>query len=339
MRTFMRKPLRVATLLILGGTFAVLSGKAQDTPSNPGSLVAADGSGQFTSIQDAINAAPQTSTAASPWTIRVRNGSYHELVYIQREKHFLRLVGEDPMHTTVSFGLYASMPAADGKPIGTFHTPTVWIDADDFAAENMTIENSALRKGQALALRVDGDRDSFRNCRFLGWQDTILANRGRQYFSGCSIRGAVDFIFGGATSFFDRCEIDCAGTGYITAASTPLDQPFGFVFSDCRITGDGEDVHTYLGRPWRAFANVIFLRTQMSGVVLPEGWNNWKAPDRERTSRFVEIGSTGLGARPAARVTWSKKLTDHDAEQVTVAKVLGGADGWNPTATPQGKLP
>ena len=172
-------------------------------------------------------------------------------------------------------------PAPDGKPIGTFRTPSTTIDADDFTAENITFENSAGPVGQALAIRVDGDRAVFRNCRFLGWQDTILLNRGRQYFENCYIAGHVDFIFGAATAWFEKCHIHCLGDGYITAASTPVDQPFGFVFSNCKITGDKPETRTYLGRPWRIYASTIFLNTEMSDVVRPEGWNDWKKPETQ----------------------------------------------------------
>jgi pectinesterase len=294
-------------------------------------VVAADGTGQFRTVQDAINAAPQGRGASTPWTIRIRPGAYHELVYVQREKNFVRLVGDDPARTTITFGRYASMLSPEGTALGTFHTPTVWIDADDFSVSNLTIANSAVRMGQALALRVDGDRVSFRNCRFLGWQDTILANRGRQYFTGCAISGAVDFIFGGATAFFDRCDIACTGDGYITAASTPQAQAYGFVFSNCRITGDS-GVATYLGRPWRPYADVIYLSTDMGPVVRPVGWNNWKQPEREKTARFAEFGSRGAGANPPARAPWARALTASEAREITPQRVLGGADGWNPSS-------
>src|SRR5208282_711532 len=237
----MKTPLAgAATALILGAgcAFAQAGSTAPPAPAGFSATVAADGSGQFTSVQEAVNAAPQTTSASSPWIIRVGAGTYRERVYVQREKRFVRLVGEDPSRTTIAFDLYASMAGPDGKPIGTFHTPTVWIDADDFTVENLTLANTAGAKGQALALRVDGDRVTFRNCRFLGWQDTILVNRGRQYFAGCTIAGAVDFIFGGATAYFDNCDIRCVGDGYITAASTPATQAFGLVFSNCRIVGD-----------------------------------------------------------------------------------------------------
>lgn len=293
-------------------------------------VVAADGSGQFRSVQEAVMAVP-AGTAASPVFIHIKPGVYRELIYVQREKRFFHFIGEDPKKTVLTFDLHANLIGLDGKPIGTFRTPSTQIDADDFTAENITFENTAGPVGQALAIRVDGDRAVFRNCRFLGWQDTVLVNRGRQYFEQCDIAGHVDFIFGGATVFFETCHIHCLRDGYITAASTPDNQRYGFVFANCRITGE-PGVKTYLGRPWRAHAAVMFLHTEMSEVVRPEGWHNWQRPDREKTARYAEYRSTGPGARPSARVTWARPLTDGEARRVTVKAVLGGADGWNPLA-------
>jgi pectinesterase len=304
-------------------------GLACTTARADDAVVAPDGSGEYRSVQEAINAAPQSASAAAPWTIRLRPGIYHELVYVQREKHFVRLVG-DPSHpATISFALRASQLGGDGKPIGTFRTPTLWIDADDFSVEGITVENSAGNVGQALALRVDGDRVSFSNCHFVGWQDTILLNRGRQYFSGCTIDGAIDFIFGAATSYFDHCRIVCVGDGYITAASTPAGAPYGFVFAQCAITSPKPATRTYLGRPWRDHASVTFINTEMSDVVRPAGWNNWKKPGQEKTARYAEYGSTGPGSS-AGRVTWERKLTAPEAAAITPSAVLSGADGWVP---------
>ena len=291
--------------------------------------VAADGTAQFKTVQEAINAAPQTTNSTNPCTIHIKPGVYRELIYAQREKRFVRLMGEDPEKTVLTYDLNANMLGADGKSIGTFRTPSTQIDADDFSVENITFENSAGPVGQALAIRVDGDRVAFRNCRFLGWQDTILANRGRHYFEGCYIAGHVDFIFGGATAFFEKCHIHCLKNGYITAASTPENQPFGFVFSNCKITG-GPEVKTYLGRPWRACGSVVFMNTEMSDVVRPVGWDNWRDPEREKTARFAEFNNTGPGANTLARVAWSRQLTEEEAKAITVGKVLGGSDGWNP---------
>src|SRR6267142_6764395 len=255
-------------------------------------VVAADGSGQFKTVQEAVNAVPQTTRPDNPAIILIKPGIYKELIYVQHEKRFVRLVGEDVEKTVLTYDLHANVIGKDGKPIGTFRTPSTVIDADDFTAENITFENSAGPVGQALAIRVDGDRVVFRNCRFLGWQDTILLNHGRQYFEGCYIAGHVDFIFGGATTFFERCHIHCLKDGYITAASTPIEHPFGFVFSNCKITGE-PGVQTYLGRPWRPFGSVIFMKTEMADVVGPAGWDNWNAPDREKTVRYAEFESRG----------------------------------------------
>jgi pectinesterase len=294
-------------------------------------FVAADGSAPFKSVQAAIMAVPSGSNE-NPVVIHIAPGTYKELIYIQREKRFFKLVGNNPTNTILTFNLYAGITNAEGKPIGTFKTPSTTIDADDFTAENLTFENSAGPVGQALAIRVDGDRAAFRNCRFLGWQDTILLNRGRQYFENCYIDGAVDFIFGAATAWFENCRINCLGGGYITAASTPVDVPFGFVFSNCKITGQ-PGVKTFLGRPWRIYASTIYLNCEMSGVVRPEGWNDWKKPETHKTARYAEFNSTGDGASPTNRPDWIKQLTKSDAQKITVEKVLGGADGWNPDLT------
>ncbi len=292
-------------------------------------IVAAAGGAPFKTVQEAINLAP-SGTAANPTVIHIKPGAYRELIYVQREKRFIRLKGEYPEITILINDLYASMTNRDGKPIGTFRTASTTVDADDFSAEGLTFENAAGPRGQALAIRLDGDRESFRHCRFVGWQDTILDNRGRHYFEDCDITGSVDFIFGGATSWFENCRIHCRTNGYITAASTPSNQAFGFVFTNCVITGETGAARTYLGRPWRPCASVTFLGTTMSEVVRPEGWNNWKDPAREKTARYAEFGSTGPGAAPAARCSWAKELSAGEAAAFTIDKVLGGEDHWNP---------
>ncbi len=293
-------------------------------------VVAADGSGQFKSVHEAIMAAPHTATPTRPWVIFVKPGTYRELVYVQGERGCVRLVGAEAEKTVITFDLHANMPGPDGKPIGTFRTPTVVIDGDNFAAENITFENAAGPVGQALAVRVDADRVVFRNCRFIGWQDTLFLNRGRHYFTNCYIAGHVDFIFGGATAFFDRCHIHCRTNGYITAASTPQNQPYGFVFANCKITGE-PGVKTYLGRPWRAYAAVTFLNTEMSEVVRPEGWHNWNKPEAEKTVRYAEYESIGPGANPGARVKWARELSAAEAATLTPRTVLAGHDAWDPT--------
>ena len=305
----------------------------------PDAIVAADGTGQYTSLQEAISKAPlSTDSAATRWVILVRPGTYHERIYVQRERGRIHVRGENAATTLITFGLHANLPGEDGKPIGTFRTPTVQIDGDGMIWENLTLANSAGEPGprpagppvaQALALRADGDQLVFRRCRFLGWQDTILVNRGRHYFEDCYIEGSVDFIFGAATSYFNRCPLHVVKDGYITAASTPKGQPYGLVFADGQITG-AAGVKIYLGRPWREFAQTIFLRTEMSANVRPEGWHNWNKPGAETTTYYAEFESTGPGASPATRVPWAKSISAEVEAALTPAKVLGGVDGWDP---------
>ncbi len=331
------RPRAVSIGLLLG---ACLQANVFAAPQ-PDAVVAADGSGQYTSLQEAISAAPMKTDPAAPrWVILVKAGTYRERIYVQRERGNIHVLGEDRAKTIIVYNQHANIVGPDGKPIGTFRTPTVQVDGDGMIWENLTVANDAGRPGprpdgppvsQALALRADGDRLEFRGIRFLGWQDTILVNRGRHYFADCYIEGHVDFIFGAATAYFDRCHIHVLADGYITAASTPKDQPHGYVFADCRITG-ADGVKAYLGRPWREFARTVFLRTEMSAAVRPEGWHNWNKPGAEQTTFYAEFGSIGPGASDATRVKWARPLTAAEAAALTPARVLAGSDGWNPAA-------
>lgn len=294
-------------------------------PVGPDAVVAADGSGDYTSIQAAIMKAPYRAEGP-PWIIRVRPGTYAERIYVQRERGYIRLVGEDPATTILTAGLHAGLTGADGQPIGTYGTPTMQIDGDGFEIENMTIENSAGPVGQALALRTDGDRLVFRNCRFLGWQDTLFLNRGRLFIEACEIEGHVDFIFGGATAWFEKCRIHCRGDGYLTAASTPPGQPFGFIFNRCTITG-AEGHRYYLGRPWRPHAMTAFIDCSIDANIRPERWHPWNLKDPASTVRYGELRSSGPGAVTDKAVDWSRPVPDN----LTPAAVLRGTDGWNPT--------
>ena len=310
---------------IVTGTIILLAFK---TAAQTNLYVSQAGSARFKTVQAAIMSVPSGSRA-NPVIIHIAPGTYKELIYIQREKSFFRLIGDNPTNTILSFNLYAGITNAEGKPIGTFKTPSTTIDADDFTAENLTFENSAGPIGQALAIRVDGDRAAFRNCRFLGWRDTILINRGRQYFENCYVCGHVDFIFGAATAWFEKCEIHALRDGYLTAASTPVGSPYGYVFSNCKITGE-PGVKTWLGRPWRIYASTIYLNCEMSDAVRPIGWNDWNKPEAHTTTRYAEFNSSGPGANPTNRPVWTKQLTKSEAQKITVETVLGGPDSWNP---------
>lgn len=318
------------TCLALLGTLAVVCSHAQALEVT----VCPEGSGDYTTLQAAIAAVP-TGRPESKVTIRVRPGTYRELIYIQREKRHLNIIGESADTVRITYDLHAHMTGLDGNSIGTFRTPTMVVDADDISFRNLTIENSAGPVGQALALRVDGDRVEFRDCRFLGWQDTIFLNRGRQYFENCYIAGSTDFIFGGATAYFLNCHLHSLRSSYITAASTPLEQPFGFVFDRCRITVAADDIQLYLGRPWRDYSAVVFMRTEMPAAIRSAGWHNWSKPEREKTVRYYEFGNTGPGAATEGRVEWAVQGQIEEANHIHPRSVLVGHDGWAPVVAKQ----
>src|SRR5262245_52976899 len=202
----------------------------------PADAIVASSGAPFSSLQAAIDAAPASGTVR--WTIRVRPGRYHEVVHVPRGKRPIGIIGDDPAATTITFDRKASDPGADGAAIGTFRSATMFVEGDDVVIENLTVENAAGPAGQAVALRLDGDRIIVRNSRLLGWQDTLLVNRGRHYFEDTYIAGHVDFIFGAATSYFSHCHVHAWRDGYLTAASTPADQPHGLVFVDSIVTGE-----------------------------------------------------------------------------------------------------
>jgi len=289
--------------------------------------VAADGSGQFSSVQQAVDRAP--SHSHQRFVIHIKPGIYKERITVPADKTFLTLRGDDAKTTVITFDMHPMPNPNGGRALITFDTPTVFIQANDFTAENITFENSAGRQGQALALTIMSDRGVFRYCRFLGFQDTLLAQAGRQYFDHCYIQGATDFIFGGSAAYFDHCEIHVTANGYITAANTTKDQQYGYVFSHSKITGEPNAL-TYLGRPWRAYAAAVFLNTEMSTNVRPVGWNNWNDPAKEKTARYAEYASTGPGGEVGSRVAWAHQLTEAEAKTYSIENVLGGAEGWDP---------
>ncbi|HWB54123.1 MAG TPA: pectinesterase family protein, partial [Tepidisphaeraceae bacterium] len=216
-------------------------------------VVAGDGSGDFKDVQSAVDAAPANS--AEPIIIEIRPGVYKQRIVVPKDKPNITFRGEDVKTTVLTYDWNSHVKAADGREIGTFGTPSTRIEASNFTAENITFENTAGDTGQALALTVEGDREVFRNCRLLGWQDTLYMQDGRDFFDQCYIEGRVDFIFGNATAVFDHCIIHSKDNpkngsgGYLTAADTLPSSKYGFVFLHCTLTGEGKP--TYLGRPWR----------------------------------------------------------------------------------------
>ncbi len=302
-------------------------------------VVSFDGSGTHLTVQEAIAAVPENGT--NWFTILVKPGVYQGPFMIPKAKRFVRIIGEEKEHTVLTWPYNVN----DRKPNQHYQfDPGFVVVGNDFRAENLTFENTSGDHGQALAVRVDNDRAVFENCRLLGWQDTLMVNNGRHYFTNCYIEGRVDFIYGSATAVFDRCEIQSKNGGYITAASTPKENEFGLVFLNCKLTGDPRpwnppagqtqfeksDVKAYFGRPWRSSASVAFLNCEVGAHIRAEGWHNWGNPTNEITARYSEYNSTGPGANPAARVKWAKQLTDKEAKDYTVARILKGNDGWTP---------
>ncbi|MHA6534723.1 pectinesterase family protein [Paenibacillus sp. BAC0078] len=281
----------------------------------------------YASLQEALDSIPPG--LQSEVTIRIRPGIYEEKVTVVKEAPPILLLGEDPQSTMITWSDNAHTLGPDGEPLGTFRSGTLNVFAEGFTAENLTIRNaSGPGTGQAVAAFVDAGQAVFRRVRLLGDQDTLYTGQGRQYYNECYIEGDVDYIFGAATALFERCHLhNKRSRGYITAASTPEGTKYGYVFLDCQITG-GEGVsEVYLGRPWRPFAHVAFIRTVMDSSIIGEGWHNWGQPDREKTSRYEEFGSSGPGAGPADRAAWSRQLTPQEAAEYRVLSVL---DGWHP---------
>ncbi len=308
-------------LLILG-TCKVLS--AGDEPTlQTDWVVAGDGSGDFTTIQEAIDAVPHLRKNRT--TIFIKNGVYREKLILPSTKTNVSFIGQDVDSTIITWDDHARTKNSFGEEVGTSGSTGFYIFGDGFIAMNITFSNTAGPVGQAVAVRVDGDQVVFENCRFLGFQDTLYPHgeESHQYYRNCYIEGTVDFIFGWSTAVFDSCHIHCKDHGYITAASTPESSPFGFVFLDCRITGELSVPSFYLGRPWRPYSNVVLIRCELGPHIYPEGWNNWGKPEAEHTAFYAEYHCYGPGADFTGRVPWSHQLTDREAERYTPGNILG----------------
>jgi pectinesterase len=285
--------------------------------------VAFDGSGDYKTVQDAINAVPDFRKNRT--TIYIKSGTYKEKIVLPKSKSNITLAGQDAEKTILTYDDFASKKNHFGEEMGTTGSASFYVFAEDFVAENITFENSAGPVGQAVAVRIDADRVMFNNCRFLGWQDTLypFGEKNRVYFKKCYIEGSVDFIFGWSTAVFEDCSIYCKKSGYITAASTAESSTYGFVFINCEIRGDAPENSFYLGRPWRPFAKTVFINCFMDKHIKQEGWNNWNKPDAEKTSYYAEYNSRGPGANTSSRVSWSHQLTSDEAAHYTFENIFG----------------
>lgn len=262
--------------------------------------VAADGSGDFKTITEALEAIRAYMDYRV--TVNIKNGEYHEKVIIPSWLENVDFIGEDPEKTIITYNDYAEL-----DNMGTFRTYTMRVDGCDMTFKNLTIRNNAGRVGQAVALHTEGTNLKFENCRFLGDQDTLfLAGHDSDLeFDNCYIEGTTDFIFGPATAYFNDCQVHSKADSYITAASTPEDVEIGFVFKNCRLTADPDVKKVYLGRPWRPYAYTAFIDCEMGDHITPAGWDNWRNPDNEKTARYIESGSKGPGGNTNQRVSWA----------------------------------
>ena len=292
---------------------------------NPDTLVVArDGTGQFRNVSEAIEVCRAFTDYHK--VIFVKKGTYKEKIIVPQWIQHIEICGEDRDQTIITWDDHANI-----NKMGTSRTYTVRVDANDITFRNITIENNSARLGQAVALHTQGDRLLFVNCRFLGHQDTIYTGmpRTRLYFNNCYIEGTTDFIFGPSTAWFEGCTIHCKINSYITAASTPQEVAYGYIFNQCTITcAEGVD-KVYLGRPWRDYGYTLFMNCLLPRQIRPEGWHQWR-PEATKTARYLEYNNRGEGAATSQRVSWSRQLTKKEAKEITLEKVFSIENKWRP---------
>ena len=314
----MRKVLGLLLLLVaVSGTWAQ---ERRDTL-----VVSRDGTGDFRTLQEAVESARAFMDYTV--TIYVKNGVYKEKVIVPSWVENIDIIGEDRDKTIITYDDHANI-----NKMGTFRTYTVKVEGSDITFKNLTIENNASQLGQAVALHTEGDRLKFINCRILGNQDTIYtgAKFTRLYFKDCYIDGTTDFIFGPSTALFENCMIHSKRNSYVTAASTPKEAKYGYIFKHCKLTAEPGVDKVYLGRPWRPYAYTLFIECELGKHIVPAGWHNWSKQSNEETARYMEYKNTGEGANVSERVAWSKQLTKKEAEAVTVDAIFGTQSNWNP---------
>ncbi|MFD0894379.1 hypothetical protein KBB96_06940 [Luteolibacter ambystomatis] len=283
----------------------------------------------FPTVKLAIDAAvARAAKHAGECRIVIKPGIYREKLVVPKEAGEISLEGEDESKTVIVFGDGADTPRPEGGTVGTFDSATVTFRCPKIRASHLTFENSRGKGSQAVAVSLACERGEFRNCRLLGSQDTLLIQSGAHLFDRCRIEGDVDFIFGAGIGYFHACEIHVKDNGYITAASTPENQAYGFVFDHCAISVAPAAKRVYLGRPWRPYSAVAYLNCTLGKGIAPEGWDNWRNPENEKTARYAEFQNTGEGASIIRRVAWSRQLAAEEAAACTMRAVLGWEPKW-----------
>ena len=291
-------------------------------------VVARDGTGQYKTVQQAFDAVPFNNKKLI--IIYVKNGRYYEKLHLDSSKNFVRLTGQDKFNTVITYNDHTGKLSPTGDTINTYTSQTFLLKADQFKAENISFENNAgFNAGQAVAVHAYGDKAVFSNCRFLGFQDVLFTSNpaSKQYFEHCYIEGTTDFIFGSATVWFEQCHIHSKKNSHVTAASTPKENAYGYIFNECILTSDSSLHNVSLGRPWRPYSSVTYINCYIDRHIVPEGWNNWRNPDNEKTARYSEYKSFGPGGNTSRRYSWTRQLTDEEVKKYTIKNVFGN---WNP---------
>jgi len=290
--------------------------------------VAQDGTGNYTTVQAAIDAVPKNNK--KPFTIFIKNGIYKEKIYLDTTKTFVTLMGEDKFNTILTYNDHTGKLSSKGDVINTRTSWSFKTDAANFTAQQITFQNDAgFSAGQAVAVECNGDKSIFTDCRFLGFQDVLFTpgEKSRQFYKNCYIEGTTDFIFGGATVWFEQCHIHSKKNSHVTAASTPAEKKFGYIFNDCVLTGDTSLHSVSLGRPWRPYAAVVYMHCYIGPHIKAEGWSNWNNTENDKTARYAEYKNYGPAADTTKRISWSKQLTDEEVKNYTIKDVFGD---WKP---------
>lgn len=292
-------------------------------------IVDLNGTGDYKTVQAAMNSVATLKNTETK--IFIKNGIYKEKLEVAKDKNNITLIGESKEKVILTYDDYASKPDGNGGTFGTSGSASFIVTADNFKAQNITFENSSGPVGQAVTVRVDGDKIIFDNCKFLGFQDTLYprSTTSRQYYKNCYVEGTTDFIFGASTAVFDQCEIFAKqGGSYLTAASTLETNTYGLVFFNCKLTTNSGNSTYYLGRPWRNYAKTVFVKCEMASHIKAEGWHNWSKPEAETTTFYAEYQSTGPGGNMTSRVSWSHLLTQEQfANEYTLKTIF---KDWTP---------
>lgn len=289
-------------------------------------VVASDGTGDYGTFTEAF----EHCRAFMDYDVHilVKPGVYREKVVVPAWLQNIIIEGENASQTILTWDDHANLPAGGllgAAKMGTFRTYTLRVDGSAITFRNLTIENAAPQLGQAVAVHTEGDRITFIGCRILGHQDTLYTagSHARCLFVGCYIEGTTDFIFGPATAWFEECTIHCLRNSFITAASTPADVAWGYVFNHCAITCSDDVTSMLLGRPWRDHASTLFMYCDLGDRIAPAGWAPWDVPEPSRTVRYAEYRCAGTSADTSRRVSWARRLTRRQASAITPRKVLG----------------